>query len=334
MRDRRPVWAMPEDVPGRIQRTLGPEWRVVAPDEPADGSGDGQSTLTPGVTAALADAEVYLGFGIPEAVLQAAPRLRWVHSGAAGVGGSLTPEMRRRNVRFTNSAGIHGPPMAETVVGMALYFARGFDLARRGHREQRWTAERFLAADSPVRELAGAHAVIVGYGGIGREVASRLAALGMRVTGVRRRAPQKEEGVEHVVGVDALPAVLPTADLLVVTVPETAETRGLLDAPALSLLPTHAVLVNVSRGSVVDQDALEEALRAGVLRGAGLDVVREEPLPDGHPLWSLPNVLVTPHVSAVGTRFWDRQAALIEENVRRYLAGEPLLNEVDKEAGY
>lgn len=328
------MWSMPEWVPERIRQALGPGWEVVAPDVPADGSGDGASTLSPEIEAALKGAEIYLGFGIPPEVLQAGPELRWVHSGAAGVGGSLHEQMRTSPVQFTNSAGIHGPPMAETVVAMAMYFARGLDLATKSQAAGEWAAETFLAAASPVREIAGSTAVVVGYGGVGRQVGSRLAALGVRVIGVRRKVPDNGPQTYNVVGAAALRSVLPRADLLVLTVPGTEETRRLIGAEELALLPAGSVLINVARGPVLDEDALVQSLRSGHLRGAGLDVFREEPLPPESPLWTLSNVLMTPHVSAVGRGFWDRQIRLIEKNIQRYLGGGALLNLVDKDAGY
>ncbi|HEX5723837.1 MAG TPA: NAD(P)-dependent oxidoreductase, partial [Longimicrobiaceae bacterium] len=169
---------------------------------------------------------------------------------------------------------------------------------------------------------------------IGRAVARRAVALGMRVVAVRRSESPAPEGVELLAGGGALERLLPRSDFLVVTVPQTPQTRGMVDARALALLPPSAVVVNVSRGGVVDEDALAAALAAGRLRGAALDVFRHEPLPSGSPLWGLPNVLVTPHVSGTSHRFWRRETELVAENLRRYLAGAPLLNTVDKHAGY
>lgn len=328
------MWSMPAWVPDRVRKALGPGWDLQAPDVPADGSGDGASSLCPEIEDVLGGAEVYLGFGIPPEVLRAGPGLRWVHSGAAGVGGSLHSEMRESAVLFTNSAGIHGPPMAETVLAMAMHFFRGLDLATRGKAEKRWARDEFLAADSPVKELAGSTAVVVGFGGVGREVGSRLAALGVRVIGVRRRQPASGPEVHHVVGIEELHAMLPRADLLVLTVPGTDDTQRLIGRDELALLPEGAVLINVSRGTVIDEPALVDALTGGRVRGAGLDVFAQEPLPGASPLWELDNVLMTPHVSAVGRGFWERQVRLIEQNIARFLSDRPLLNLVDKQAGY
>jgi phosphoglycerate dehydrogenase-like enzyme len=185
----------------------------------------------------------------------------------------------------------------------------------------------------------------VGLGGIGREVAWRVRALGMNVVAVRRgrRAEElagsgsgaKEEGAFEVLrGDGGLRALLSRSDYVVIAVPSTRETRGMIGAGELAAMRRDAVLINVARGDVVDEDALVEALRGGRLRGAALDVFREEPLPSGSPLWGLPNVLITPHVSGTTDRFWTRETELITENVARYLSGRALRNIVDKSAGY
>ncbi len=342
------MWALPDRVPEEVRAAVPAEWEVVVCSGSTSGAGDGARGVSMEVRDALAGAEVYVGFGVPPEVLEAGPDLRWVHSGAAGVGSSLTPAMRRRireGLVFTNSAGVHGPPMAESVVAGILHFARGFDLALGGMRRREWDPEPFLAADTPVRELAGSTAAIIGYGGTGREVARRLAALGVRVIGVRRSAPAEgaggpaEEGrlggeIEVVHGDGGRRRALAAADHVVVTAPHTAETEGMIDRKTLERTKRGAVLVNVSRGALVDEEALVEVLRSGHLRGAYLDVAREEPLPAESPLWEMPNVLVTPHVSAVTGGFWRRETDLLVENLRRWLAGEELVNVVDPQRGY
>src|SRR5690606_1309241 len=192
----------------------------------------------------------------------------------------------------------------------------------------------FEAADTPVREVAGTTLGLVGFGGIGREVASRARALGMEVLALRRRRAEAPQGVEVHSGPEGLAELLRRSDHLVLALPETPETRGMIGAAELAGMKEGAVLVNVARGGVLDEEALARALEGGRLRGAALDVFREEPLPPESPLWGLPNVLVTAHVSATSRGFWRRETDLIVENLRRYLAGEPLLNEVDKQAGY
>jgi phosphoglycerate dehydrogenase-like enzyme len=348
MRDRRPIWAMPAWVPERIREALPHDWHLVVLDVETDGSGDGAGRVAPEVLEAVADAEVYFGYGIAADLLRAGEGLRWVHSGAAGVGSSLTPEMRSSPVLFTNSAGVHAPPMAETVLGMILYFGRGLDFAVANMRTASWDTSPYYVAGAPMRELSDSTVGLVGFGGIGREISRRVCALGARVVALKRTPPRPGESdiapvsgggsladrVELVHGSEGLDAVLTRSDAVVLCAPETSATRGILDAAALSRMKPGALLVNVGRGKLVDIDALVDALEHGRLRGAGLDVFPKEPLAPDHPLWRLPNVLVTPHVSAVTSGFWTRETALITDNVRRYLAGDRLANLVDKEDGY
>ncbi|HEX8693205.1 MAG TPA: D-2-hydroxyacid dehydrogenase [Longimicrobium sp.] len=338
LRERRPIWDMPEWALEEIRAAVPPDWEFVAIPEPADSRGDGGG-VAPDVLRAVRGAEVYLGYGIPRELFESATappdgRLRWAHSGAAGVGGSLHDLMRASPVALTNSAGVHAEPIADTVLAMVLHFARGLDWAVRAQARGEWDPSPFLAADAPIRELGRSTLGIVGLGGIGRAVARRGAALGMRVVGTRRRSAEGPQGVEVWTGDDALERLLPVCDYLVLAAPMTERTRGMLGERELARLPRHAVVINVGRGGVVDEEALAAALGDGRLRGAGLDVFAREPLPAGSPLWGLPNCLVTPHVSGTSHGFWRRETDLVVENLRRYLAGAPLLNTVDKKAGY
>jgi phosphoglycerate dehydrogenase-like enzyme len=259
--------------------------------------------------------------------------------------------MLASDVLFTNSAGVHASPMAETVIAMLLHFARGLDLASRAQAAGRWENASFYQADAPLTELGRSTVGIVGFGGIGRAVASRAAALGARVLAVKRTPHDTGEipiagapsvdGTARIIGSarvssgeQALSSLLAESDYVVLTAPSTRETVGMIGAPELARMKPTAVLVNVSRGALVDEADLVAALARGRLRGAGLDVFAREPLPEAHPLWKLPNVLITPHVSAVTRAFWDRESALIAENLRRFQAGEVLENLVDKRAGY
>jgi phosphoglycerate dehydrogenase-like enzyme len=338
LRDARPVWAIPGWAVEEIRAALLPGWALVDVQAPADGQGDG-GAIAPEALDAVRGAEVYIGYGAPRALFQAATaepqgRLRWIHSGAAGVGGAMYPELVESEVILTNSAGVHGAPMAETVLAMVLHFARGIDFAVRAQQRREWLKEPFESADTPVRETTGLTLGIVGYGGIGAEVGSRAAALGMRVVATRRRPTAVPPYVELLTGDDALDRLLERSDFLVLAVPDTPATRNLVGREQLLRLPRGAVVINVSRGRVLDEDALASLLAEGRLRGAGLDVFHREPLSPDSPLWTLPNVLVTPHVSATSPQFWRRQTDLIVDNLRRYLAGAPLRNLVDKRAGY
>jgi phosphoglycerate dehydrogenase-like enzyme len=351
MADRRPAWAMPAWVPAELKAALPAGWELTVIEEETSGAGDGASRVHPVVLEAVREAEIYFGYGIPEALLEAAPHLRWVHSGAAGVAKSLTPGMLASPVVFTNSAVVHAPPIAETVLAMILFFGRGLDFAVEGKRRGEWWQDPFYAPDSPLRELAGSTVGIVGLGGIGREVARRVASLGARVVALKRKAANAREDalvpvagggslaevIRIVRGYSGLEALLTESDVVVVSTPETPETRGLLGARELARMKPGALLINVARGRIVDEQALGEALAEGRLRGAGLDVFAEEPLPSGHAFWSLPNVLLTPHVSGVTTGFWRRETDLILRNLGRYLRGvrpAEWENVVDKRAGY
>ena len=332
---RYPLWRMPDADVDRVRRILPDEWEVVRMMDEADGSGDGAARMTPRLRAAVEAAEVYCGFGIPPELFAAGDRLRWVHSGAAGVGSSLTPELRESGVIFTNSAAVHGVPVAEHALALMFFFARGFDRLRDCWAEGRWDREGVSLDDSPVSELTGATVGVIGCGGIGGEVARRAKGLGMRVLGTRRRVEgEQPEYVDRMFPASATLEVLAESDFVVLTVPHTPETDALIGAEELSAMKPDAVLINVARGQIVDEGALIEALQAGRIRGAGLDVFREEPLPESSPLWSLDNVCVTPHVAGISPRFWERETELIVENTRRYLAGQPLLNVVDLTAGY
>ena len=332
--DRRPIWALPDRSRAAILSAVPASWSVRFMETPADGSGDGVQRAPPELLEAVADARVYMGYGIPPEVLTSAPGLEWVHSGAAGVGSSLGPEMLARDVLFTNSAGIHAAPISETALAMMLYFARGLDVAVRAQREGRWGAPQYWAADAPVTELGGATVGVVGYGGIGREVAHKAAALGSRVVAVRRGGGVGGDGGEVVAGTAGLDRVIAQADYLVLAVPETPLTHGMMTRQRLFAMKPGSVLINVARGRLVDEAALLDALDSGPLRGAGLDVFHREPLPPGHPFYAHPKVLMTPHVSATTRRFWERETDLIADNIGRFVRGEPLRNLVDKAAGY
>ncbi|MFW5905149.1 MAG: NAD(P)-dependent oxidoreductase, partial [bacterium] len=207
LNDRRPVWAIPDRAVRELRSALPEGWTLDVATAPADGSGDGAGGAPPEVLRLVDGARVYIGYGVAPEVLRAGKgSLEWVHTATAGVGGSLHPEMRSSSVVFTNSAGVHAPPMAETVVGMLLHFFRGLDFAVAAQREGRWRPEPFLTADTPVGELSAATVGILGYGGIGREVGRRVRALGSRVLGLKRRPARSDvpEGVELLQGEDGL----------------------------------------------------------------------------------------------------------------------------------
>lgn len=329
-----PIWSMPEAAEERIREALGPDWTLRCLEEEGYFAGDGARRVPDPLIREIRDAEVYCGFGIPPEAFRAAERLRWVHSGAAGVGGSLFPEMRESDVVLTNSAGLHAEPLAEHALAVMLHFGRGLDVAFRARSERRWAHADLAGRGSPVRELAGRRVGVVGYGGIGSAVGRKAAALDMRVWGLRRSPGEGPPEVERMLGPDGLDALLEVSDVVVLALPETPETRGLVGLRQLRLMGQDSVLINVSRGEVLEQEDLVRVLEEGGLRGAGLDVFEEEPLPTDSPLWDRDDVVITPHTGAVSPRFWERETELVVENVRRYLEGEPLVNVVDKGRGY
>jgi phosphoglycerate dehydrogenase-like enzyme len=265
-----------------------------------------------------------------------APNLRWVQATSAGIGQfvkRMAYDRRMPDTIFTTASGVHAQPLAEFAVMAMLAFAKGLPRMMRDQQRKHW--ERYAGTD-----LAGRAIGIVGVGKIGGEVARLAAALRMRVLGVKRRPEGIAPAALHLdelSGLDALGALLGRSEFLVLVTPHTDETEKLIGAAELARLPRGAVLINIGRGALVDEVALVESLRSGHLGGAALDVFAEEPLPEGHPLWELPNVLVTPHVSAVTTGFWRRECDLIVRNLGRHLSRAPLTtweNVVDKRAGY
>lgn len=330
------TWAIDERSKQAIRDGAPDGWRIHFVAAPTSSDGDGPPEPEPEVVDAIRDADVYFGFGMPKPLFLAARRLRWVHSAAAGVGSALYPEMVSSGVLLTNSAGVHAIPIAEYIVAGVLHFLRGLDLALDNQRRHDWNKEPFVGDASPLREVCDCRVLVVGTGGIGTEVARRFSALGARCVGIRRRpelgAPP---GFARVSGIDALDAELASNDVIVLTAPHTAQTRGLLTAERIAILGRQTIVVNVGRGALIDEDALGAALRSKRIRGAVLDVFSSEPLPAESPFWDLPSVIVTPHVSPVSPgRFWPRQLELFLDNWHRYTRGEPLRNLVDKKAGY
>ncbi len=329
-------WALTPEAEQRVRAEAPPGWVVDVVRSPTSSDGDGPQRASEEAVRLMPEAEIYFGFGITRDLLAAGRRLRWVHSAAAGVGSVLQTGIADTDILLTNSAGVHGPPIGEFVLAGVLHFMRGFDAAVDQQHRAEWSKAFFVAEESPLREISGARVLIVGTGGLGREAAWRFAALGATCVGIRRRpelgAP---EGFASVVGMDALDGELAKADVLVLAAPLTGATAALMSRDRLALLPRRAIVVNVARGAMLDEDALAEMVESGRLRGAVLDVFREEPLASTSRLWQLRAVLVAPHVSPVSPgRFWPRALDLFFDNWRRYVAGTPLRNLVDKTAGY
>lgn len=257
-----------------------------------------------------------------------AKRLRWVHALGAGVEPLMFEALIASDVTLTNSRGVFADALGEFTIAAMLWFAK--DL-RRLVRQQ----EEHLWQPYTVTRLEGQTAGIVGLGGTGRAVARRAAALGMRVIATRRRPEAgHDQHVERIDAADAIDDLIGESDYLVVCTPLTPHTRGLLSAPRLQRLKREAVLINVSRGAVVDENALTRMLSSGRIRGAALDVFEQEPLPPDHPLWKLDNVLLSPHTADHASDSHLRSMQFFVENFGRYRRGEPLENVVDKREQY
>ena len=279
--------------------------------------------------AALARAEVVFGFVIPRDLLTLAPRLRWVATPATGIDHLRGTGVLESGLPVTTVGGLFGGLIAEHVFAGMLWFARRLPHFAARQAERAWQMSR-------VRGLEGRTIGLIGVGSIGSAVAVRAKAFGMQTIGLGRHAPagRSVDGVDRLLPRAGLPDLLAASDYVVLAVADTAATRGMIGTAELAAMRADAVLVNVSRGSIVDEPALVDALQAGRLGGAALDVFAEEPLPATSPLWGLPNVLVTPHIATNVPEYLARAVAAFAANVRRFLAGEPLVSRVDTAQGY
>ena len=276
------------------------------------------------------DVEVAVGTNRGQRVqllLDAAPRLRWYHSAGAGVEHLVTlPHFRERGIMLTNNSGAMSLPIAEHVIAMVLEAAKRLHLYRDQQHSSLWKEHRQA-------EIRGQTLVVFGLGSIGGETARLGAALGMRVIGVRRSV-EPMPGVERLFTPDHLADAAAEADYLAICAPLTSATKGAISREVLARMKPTAWVINIARGPIIDEPALIEALRAGTIGGAALDALATEPLPADSPLWQMENVIVTPHSSNSSPFVRERSVATFRENLRRYKAGEPLLNRVDLEAGY
>lgn len=254
-----------------------------------------------------------------------APSLRWVHAHSAGADRPVYGELRARGVEVTTSSGANAGVVVQTALAGVLMLARQFPQLMAAQRVHAWSP---LVGSGLPRDLAGQTAVIVGWGPIGQGLGALLAALGLRVVSVRGSEAAAAAPAHESLSYEQLHTVLPRADWLLLACPLSERTRGLVDAAALALMPAEARLVNVSRGEVINEPALIEALRSGALAGAYLDVFAHEPLPAGSPLWDLPNVIVTPHTAGHSDGNEARVATMFLDNLRRWVRGEQLLNRV------
>ena len=287
---------------------------------------------------AMAQAEVLFGFwgaGLvelyptPESLRRQALRLRWLQLTSAGVDRAARSGLLESGLLVTSASGLHATPISEYVLCVMLMFCKGAQRFVRAQERREWV--RFMP-----QELYGKTVGVVGLGHIGAEVARLAKAFGCRVLATRRSATtrQQHELADELLPPSDLPRLLGESDFVVLAVPLTPETRYLIAEKELRAMKPTAVLINIARGAVLDEAALARALREGWIAGAGLDVFEQEPLPQESELWGLENAILSPHISG-GTEIYNQRAvAIFCENLRRYLAGEPLLNLADPERGY
>lgn len=272
-------------------------------------------------------AEIMVGWNVPREAVQRAPKLRWIHSTAAGVDQLLHPEVLEREIVITSSSGIH-QPLVEHVFAMVLALTRRLHIAIRNQVHRRW--ERRQATGDEVR---GKTMGVLGLGHIGAEIAEKAHVFGMRVIGTKR-TPADVPHVDRIYPPDELREVLRASDVVVIALPLTSDTRGLLGEAAFRAMKRTALVINIGRGPIVQEAALVRALQEGWIGGAGLDVFEREPLPADSPLWGMEHVIITPHVSGGWPGYMDAAIPLLCDNLGRYLDGAPMRNLVDKARGY
>jgi len=280
----------------------------------------------------IADADAFVGDIRPEEV-RAAKKLKWVQVMSAGVehvlflsGGN---DLRDSNIVLTNNKVVQGPEIADHAMALLLSLSRRLPQYMADMRQEQWERRQFDGI-----ELNGKTAVIVGVGGIGSQIAQRAWAFGMNVIGVDPEDKPFSPFVKRYVKPDQLDEVVPQADVVFISAPHTPQSHKMMGAREFEMMKPHSYFVAVSRGGVYDMGGLVKALDSKKLAGAGVDVMDPEPLPKGHPLWKFDNVIITPHIAGRSDRDRERMVGTIEENLKRFVAGKPLVNVVDKQKGY
>lgn len=315
------LWNAPEWLGPRLQQNF-PEHRFV------------QLANLETLVSEIADAEVLIGWQLRSEQFKEAKKLRWIHATTAAVHQLMLPELVVSRVRVTNSTEIHGPVVAEHAIALVLALARGLPWATKFQQQHRWGQQDLWNSFARPREIAGATLGIIGLGAIGRESVRLAKALGMRVIAVREHPERGSEGADRVFGPAELDQLLAESDYALLAAPLTPRTQALFGDRAFETMRRDACFLNVSRGALVDERSLARALNERKIRAAALDVFQTEPLPAESPLWDLENLLITPHTAALTERLWERHFGRISENLRRYVAGKPLLGEVNKQRGY
>jgi len=282
----------------------------------------------------LPDTNIFVGYSLRAEQLVHAKQLQWIHSTAAGVSQLMYQELRQSGITVTNASGIFSTPMAEHTMGLLLAMARNFPDSVRYQDQSKWSVQELWDKPQHLTELNGTVLLIIGYGSIGRELARRAKAFDMRVWGITRSGKGDTTHAEKILPVSRLDEVLPHADYVVIAAPETPETKHLIGAPQIARMKQTARLINVARGSLLDNAALMHALHGGRLGGAALDVTIPEPLPEDSLLWHAPSLFITPHTSAISERLWHRETELFLRLLEEWFGGKELSNRADFSRGY
>ncbi len=281
--------------------------------------------------AAAGDVEIMVG-PVGQELFLAAPKLRWIQSGSAGVEWMRNaPALIESDVTVTNMKGAHASTIAEHTFGMLVFLARKFATLYEKQKQHEWIP---FGRGIEYYGLAGMTMGIVGLGQIGRAIAKRAHAFDMNVIAVDLHQVEKPETVSELGRLDALPDLMRRSDAVAIAIPITAETRAMISAELLQSMKSSAYLLVMSRGGIVHEPTLIQMLHEGKLAGAGLDVTEVEPLPKDNPLWDAPNVIITPHCSPTSAQTEGNTRSILRENLARYVAGQPLVNVVDKKLGY
>lgn len=282
----------------------------------------------------IGKADVLFAYTMTPEILKSAPTLKWFHAAVIGFDIYAFPELIKSKIKITSPRGVYAMPMAETTVGLMLAFARKIKSCLEFQRKGRWAVADIINIPPMPSELFGSTLVIAGMGDVGEAIARLCAGFGINVIGVVQGKKERSNFVDELVPFERFSKVLPEADFLVLDCPLTERTRGMMGSRELGLMKKEAVLINMARGALVDEAALIEALEKGKIAGAACDAFVTEPLPDGHPFFSTPNMIVLPHISGISTRFWERAMARFAQNLALYIEGKPLIGEVDLKRGY
>jgi phosphoglycerate dehydrogenase-like enzyme len=282
----------------------------------------------------LENTDIWLTYRVKPADIGVARKLKWIHAPLAGLDWILIPEVVHSDVLVSNARGVHAIPIAEHTLALMLQFSRRLVQCYENQQKAIWDRRQIWQSAQPFDELFGKTVCILGIGTIGSEIARRAKAFGMNVIGIRRNVQQQSKCVDRVLPPSMLAEVLPTADYLIIAAPTTPETKAMIGRREFEGMKRTAFLINIARGDILDQDALVEALKAERIAGAALDVFVPDPLPTGHPLFTVKNLVITPHIAGNSPMLWRRVMDIWVENIHRFLAGQPLVNQVDKMKGY